>query len=62
MLGLLLLLLPWLGMLSCLKGCLIFQCIDEMAANIFTSLVIRVAELTVFGTAGPEYFTGRFAS
>ena len=39
-LRLLLLLLSWLGMLSCLTGCLIFQYTNEMAANIFTRWVI----------------------
>ena len=46
------------AMLSCLQGCLNFQCTDEMAVNIFTSLMIRRAELTVPSKICPEYFTG----
>ena len=57
MFGLLLVLLPWFGMLSCLKGYIIFQCTDEMTTNVFTSLVIRCC-----GIDSPEYFTGRCLS
>ena len=39
-----------LSMLSCLKGCLIFQCTEEMAASIFTSLVIRRYGICLVGS------------
>ena len=44
-----------LGMLNWLRGCLIFYRNAEMAANIYTSLVI----IELLGRASPEYFTGK---
>ena len=34
-----------LGVLCCLKGCRIFQCTNEMAANIFAFVVIQRCEI-----------------